>query len=82
VAAAVADEADVQRITGLLRTNNWLLEVEGTRLSGPRAPTAGWPPPYTIYRIVPKRVFALPGMVGMDQFDPSELPKPTRYDFD
>jgi hypothetical protein len=27
-------------------------------------------------------VFGLPGMVAMDQFDPADLPKPTRWDFD
>jgi hypothetical protein len=81
VAAAVMDEADVRRVAELLGANNWPLEVQGTRLSGPHAPTAG-PPPYTIYRIVPKTVFGLPGMLGMDNFDRSELPKPTRWDFD
>jgi hypothetical protein len=79
-AAAVTDPAEVERVADLLRENNWPLEVEGTRLVGPHAPTAG-PPPYTIYRIVPTRVFGLPGMQGMDQYDPSDLPKPTRYDF-
>jgi hypothetical protein len=26
-------------------------------------------------------VFGLPGMTGMEQFDPADLPKPTRWDF-
>ena len=28
-----------------------------------------------------RRVFGLPGMTGMEQFDPEDLPKPTRWDF-
>jgi hypothetical protein len=27
-------------------------------------------------------VFGLPGMTGMEQFDPDELPRPTRWSFD
>ena len=42
--------------------------------------TAG-PPPYTIFRIVPSRVFGLPGMLGMEKVDKEDLPKPTRWDF-
>jgi hypothetical protein len=79
-AVALTDGDEVGRIADLLRANNWPLVVEGARVIGPHAPTAG-PPPYTIYRIVPTTVFGLPGMVGMDQFDPSELPKPTRWEF-
>ena len=52
----------------------------GDKVEGPNAPTAG-PSPYTIFRIVPSRVFGLPGMTGMEQFDPGDLPKPTRWDF-
>ena len=53
----------------------------GDKVDGPNAPTAG-PPPYTFFRIVPSRVFGFPGMTGMEQFDPEDLPKPTRWDFD
>ena len=53
---------------------------EGEIVWGPSAPTAG-PPPYTIFRIVPTKAFGLPGMLGMDKFDPDELPKATRWDF-
>ena len=60
---------------------NWPLEAKGDKVYGPNAPTAG-PPPYTIFRIVPSTVFGLPGMYGMDQFDPKDLPKPTRWEFD
>jgi hypothetical protein len=44
-------------------------------------PTAG-PPPYSIFRMVPSKVLGLPGMFGMEQFKPEDLPKPTRWDFD
>ena len=30
----------------------------------------------------PDEVFGLPGMFGMDQFDPYDLPKATRWDFE
>ena len=63
-----------------LNEHNWPLEAKGDKVYGPNAPTAG-PPPYTIFRIVPSKVFGLPGMYGMDQFDPKELPKPTRWEF-
>lgn len=79
--SALTDEATVSRLAGMLSENNWPLEVEGDKVSGPHAPTAG-PPPYTIFRIQPTKIFGLPGMVGMDQFDPADLPKPTRWDFD
>ena len=79
-AQPLTDENAVRDVTSFLRSNNWPLEVEGDKVSGPHGPTAG-PPPYTIFRIVPTKVFGLPGMLGMDQFDPSELPKPTRWDF-
>jgi hypothetical protein len=35
-----------------------------------------------IYRMVPTKAFGLPGMLGMTEFDRSELPKPTRYEFE
>ena len=63
------------------KEKGWALEPRGDKVDGPNAPTAG-PPPYTIFRIVPSRVFGLPGMTGMEQFDPADLPKPTRWDFD
>ncbi len=79
--AEVLDDPDeVRRIADHLGANNWPLEVRGADLYGPHAPTAG-PPPYRIYRIVPSTLFGLPGMQGMDQFQPDELPKPTRYVF-
>jgi len=79
-AEAVTDEKDVRHVADLLAANNWPLEVQGDELFGPHAPTAG-PPPYTIFRIVPSKVFGLPGMFGMDQFAPEDLPKATRWDF-
>jgi hypothetical protein len=78
-ADAVTDDDAVRHIADVLSAN-WPLEVRGDKVYGPHAPTAG-PPPYTIFRIVPSRVFGLPGMTGMDQFDPADLPKPTRWEF-
>jgi hypothetical protein len=63
-----------------LSASGWPLEAKGDKVYGQNAPTAG-PPPYTIFRIVPSKVFGLPGMYGMDQFDPADLPRPTRWDF-
>ena len=80
-ARKLTDDATVRHVTEVLVGNNWPLEARGHEVYGPHGPTAG-PPPYAIYRIVPTRVFGLPGMVGMDQFDPADLPKPTRWDFD
>jgi hypothetical protein len=79
-AEPLTDDDDVRHIAEVLRGNNWPLEAKGDKVYGPHGPTAG-PPPYTIYRIVPTKVFGLPGMYGMDQFEPSDLPKPTRWDF-
>jgi hypothetical protein len=79
-AAAITDDATVRQVADFLSGKAWPLEAKGDKVHGPHAPTAG-PPPYTIYRIVPSKVFGLPGMVGMDKFDPSDLPKPTRWDF-
>ena len=79
-AETLTDEGTVRQVTEFLKSNNWPLEVEGDKVRGPHAPTAG-PPPYTIFRIVPTRVFGLPGMVGMEKFEPEDLPKPTRWDF-
>ncbi len=80
VAQPLTDANAVRQIADFLKSNNWPLEVDGHRVSGPHAPNAG-PPPFTIYRIVPKKMFGLPGMFGMFEFDPSELPKPTRWEF-
>ena len=80
-AEPLEDEAAVARIAEMLRGNNWPLEARGDRVYGPNAPTAG-PPPYSIYRMVPSKVFGLPGMFGMEQTGPDNLPKPTRWEFD
>jgi hypothetical protein len=79
-AAPLTDAADVKRIAEVLGGDQWPLEARGSKVSGPHAPTAG-PPPYAIYRMVPATAFGLPGMLGMEQFDRSELPKPTRWVF-
>jgi hypothetical protein len=79
-AAPLRDPATVKRIAGYLAENAWPLEARGDEVFGPNAPTAG-PPPYRIFRMVPSRVFGLPGMFGMEQYQPDELPKPTRWDF-
>jgi hypothetical protein len=79
-AEALTDGKAVRRVTEFLNAKGWPLEARGDKVHGPHGPTAG-PPPYTIYRIVPSKVFGMPGMFGMDQFDPADLPKPTRWDF-
>ena len=76
----LTDHDAVRQITQFLNERNWPLEAKGDKVYGPNAPTAG-PPPYTIFRIVPAKVFGLPGMFGMEQFDPEDLPKPTRWEF-
>jgi hypothetical protein len=80
-AAPLTDEGAVRRVAEVLIENGWPLEVKGDKVFGPNAPTAG-PPPYSIFRIVPERVFGFPGMFGMEKFDQDELPKPTRWEFD
>jgi hypothetical protein len=80
-AEPIGDHAEVERMAAFLGENNWPLEVKGDKVYGPHGPTAGLPP-YRIFRIVPSTVFGLPGMTGMDQFDPGDLPKPTRWDFE
>jgi nitroimidazol reductase NimA-like FMN-containing flavoprotein (pyridoxamine 5'-phosphate oxidase superfamily) len=80
-AEPLQDEAAVRRIAEVLKGNNWPLEARGNQVYGPNAPTAG-PPPYSIYRMVPSKAFGLPGMLGMEQYDPDDLPKPTRWEFD
>ena len=78
-AQPLTDEAEVSEVVEFLGTANWPLEAKGDKVYGPNAPTAG-PPPYRIFRLVPSRVFGLPGMLGMDEAE-GELPKPTRWDF-
>ena len=81
VAAMVTDEAELDRVTEAYRSRmEWPLEVRDGRVHGPNAPTAG-PPPYAVWRITPSTVIGLPGMTGMEQFAPEELPRPTRWDF-
>jgi len=79
-AEPLTDVDEVRRIAGQLSENEWPLEAKGDKVHGPHAPTAG-PPPYTLFRIVPSKAFGLPGMHGMDTFDPADLPKPTRWEF-
>lgn len=79
-AVPVTDQATLHRVTDAYRSKlEWPLEVKGDRVEGPNAPTAG-PPPYTVFRLTPATVFGLPGTTGMEQFDPAELPRPTRCD--
>jgi hypothetical protein len=79
-AEPLTDPEDVRRIAAEFGSNSWPLEVRGTEVHGPNAPTAG-PPPYRIYRVIPHRAFGLPGNYGMFQVDPDDLPKPSRWDF-
>ncbi len=80
-ARPITDDEEVQRVAAILIEHGWPLEVKGDSVYGPNAPTAG-PPPYRIFRMVPSKVLGLPGMFGMEQFKPEDLPKPTRWDFD
>ena len=81
LAVAITDPEELERVTERFRTaTTWPLEVRGGGVHGPNAPTAG-PPPYAIFRLTPSTVFGLPGMTGMEQFDPEELPRPTRWRF-
>jgi hypothetical protein len=76
----LTEGAAVRHVAEILSAGGWPLEAKGDKVYGPHAPTAG-PPPYTIFRIVASKVFGLPGMYGMDQFDQADLPRPTRWDF-
>jgi nitroimidazol reductase NimA-like FMN-containing flavoprotein (pyridoxamine 5'-phosphate oxidase superfamily) len=79
-AERVTEDEALRRVTDHFRTKlEWPLEVRDGRVDGPNAPTAG-PPPYAMFRVVPTTIFGLPGMVGMEQFEPEELPRPTRWD--
>lgn len=81
VAVAITDRGELKHVTERFRTaTTWPLEVRDDGVYGPNAPTAG-PPPYAIFRLTPSTVFGLPGMTGMEQFDPDGLPRPTRWRF-
>lgn len=79
-AEPVTDDDAIRHIAEVFTKSGWPLEAKGNKVDGPNAPTAG-PPPYTIFRLVPSKAFGLPGMYGMDQFEQSDLPRPTRWDF-
>jgi hypothetical protein len=76
----LTEEDAVRHIAEVLSAGGWPLEAKGDKVYGPNAPTAG-PPPYKIFRIIPAKVFGLPGMYGMDQFDQTDLPRPTCWEF-
>ena len=81
VAAMVTDEATLRSVTEAFRSKmEWPLEVRDGRVHGPNAPTAG-PPPYALWQVRPSSVIGLPGMTGMEEFAPEDLPRPTRWDF-
>ena len=81
LAVAITDPGELERVTERFRdATTWPLEVRDGGVHGPNAPTAG-PPPYNLFRLAPTTVFGLPGMAGMEQFDPEELPRPTRWRF-
>jgi hypothetical protein len=77
-AKRVTDEATIRRLAEEFGGDGWTLEVRGSDLYGPHAPTAG-PPPYAIYRLEPTSVFGLPGMHGM--FEDDRRHQPTRWTF-
>jgi hypothetical protein len=81
VASMVTDDETLRRVTEAYRSRmEWPLEVRDGRVHGPNAPTAG-PPPYAVWQVTPSSVIGLPGMAGMEQFAPDDLPRPTRWDF-
>lgn len=81
VASMVTDEAMLRSVIEAFRTKmEWPLEVRDGRVHGPNAPTAG-PPPYALWQVRPSSVIGLPGMTGMEEFAPEDLPRPTRWDF-
>ena len=57
----------------------WPLEIADGRAAGPNAPTAG-PSPYAVFRLGRPPCSARRGAIGMEQFEPDELPRPTRWD--
>jgi hypothetical protein len=80
-ARQLTNEATLLHVTDVFRSKmEWPLELRGTRVHGPNAPTAG-PPPYTVFQLTPSTIFGLPGMTGMEQFEPGELLHPTRWRF-
>jgi nitroimidazol reductase NimA-like FMN-containing flavoprotein (pyridoxamine 5'-phosphate oxidase superfamily) len=79
-AERITDEDALRRTVEAYGTHlEWPLEVTDGGVTGPNAPTAG-PPPYAVFRLKPDRIYGLPGMLGMEQFDPDDLPRPTRWD--
>jgi nitroimidazol reductase NimA-like FMN-containing flavoprotein (pyridoxamine 5'-phosphate oxidase superfamily) len=81
-AERVTREDTLHRVTTAYRTRlEWPLEVSDGRVVGPNAPTAG-PPPYAVFKVTPSTIFGLPGTIGMEQFDPDDLPRPTRWDLE
>ena len=81
VASMVTDEATLRSVIEAFRAKmEWPLEVRDGRVHGPNAPTAG-PPPYALWQVRPSSVIGLPGMTGMEEFAPEDLPRPTRWDF-
>jgi hypothetical protein len=80
-ARKVTDAKTLHRVVEAFGTKlEWPLEIRGDGVHGSSAPSAG-PPPYSVFQLVPSLVFGLPGMLGMEQFDPADLPRPTRWEF-
>jgi nitroimidazol reductase NimA-like FMN-containing flavoprotein (pyridoxamine 5'-phosphate oxidase superfamily) len=80
-ARKVTDEKPLRQVIEAFGSRlEWPLEIRGEEVYGESAPTAG-PPPYSVYQVTPALVFGLPGMLGMEQFDPADLPRPTRWEF-
>jgi hypothetical protein len=79
-AQRITDQDTLRQVVEAFGTKlEWPLEASDGGVTGPNAPTAG-PPPYAVFRLEPTRVFGLPGMLGMEQFEPDDLPRPTRWD--
>lgn len=81
LAERVTHASDLRHAVDMFIANEWpAVGIQGDSVYGPNAPSAG-PPPNGMFRLVPSVVFGLPGMYGMEQFKPEELPKPTRWEF-
>ncbi len=73
----VVDAAELRRVTDAYRSVlDWPLELRDGVVVGPNAPTVG-PAPYAVLKLVPRTVFGLPGVAGMDQ----GTAVPTRWRF-
>jgi hypothetical protein len=83
-AARVTDEPTLRRVVDAYGEHlHWPLSLEGNRVEGGNAPTAG-PPPYAVWALTPTTVFGLPGVAGTNEKGEGKEGSvvPTRWRFD